>query len=71
MKAVRQAVLPKGILKFFPKNTRPEILRKGRITIIKPNFTEATAGMIRGAKIEVKEALEDYEDCLVERGLGK
>ena len=71
MKATRQIALPKEVVKFFPKTLRPEILRKGHLTIIKPNFTEATAGMIKGAKIGAKEVLEDYEDYLVERGLGK
>ncbi len=71
MKATKQVILPKGVLKFFPKHTNPEILRKGHFTILKPNFTEATAGMIKGSKIGAKEALEDYEDYLIERGLGK
>lgn len=71
MKAAKQVVLPKEVLRFFPKNTNPEILKKGHITIIKPNFTEATAGMIKGSKIGVEKALEDYEGYLIERGLGK
>lgn len=71
MEVAKQMVLPKEILRFFPKNTNPEILRKGYLTIIKPNFTEATAGMIKDSKIGVEKALEGYEDYLIERGLGK
>jgi len=71
MKSAKQTTLSKEILKMFPINTKPEIFKKGIFTIIKPNFTQATAGMIKGAKISVKEILEDYEDSLIERGLNK
>lgn len=53
------------LLRFFPKDINPEILRKGHFTIIKPNFTEAMAGMIKGSKITVEKSLEDYEDYLI------
>lgn len=62
---------PEEFLRQFPKGTSPDVLRKGMMVIIKPNFTAATLGLIKGSKIDVDEAQDSYEDYLVESGLGK
>lgn len=68
---LKQVVLPKELLKEFPKGTKPEILKKGGISILKPNFTEATSGLIKNSKLSVEVLEKAYENYITERGFGK
>lgn len=66
-----QVFTPEELLSQFPKGMSPEVLRKGTMVIIKPNFTAATSGLIKDSRISVDEAQDSYEDYLGESGLGK